>query len=92
VTRGDDELFQNYDGLLFLIDAGMSRGIDGDWSKGGALMIVDSPVSPSSNKPGRTVKDTFLTFQSAKVRCANTNEQVIWDSRKSTKSASLLCG
>ena len=34
-----DDLFQRY-GLLFLIDTGMSQGVNGDISGGGALHIT----------------------------------------------------
>jgi hypothetical protein len=37
--RNEDDLFQRY-GLLFLIDSGMSRGVDGATSTGGALHIT----------------------------------------------------
>lgn len=37
--RNKDDLFQRY-GLLFLIDTGMSRGVDGDTSSGGALHMT----------------------------------------------------
>lgn len=37
--RKKDDVFQRY-GLLFLIDTGMSQGVDGSQSKGGALRIT----------------------------------------------------
>jgi hypothetical protein len=37
--RNEDDLFQRY-GLLFLIDSGMSQGVDGNKSTGGALRIT----------------------------------------------------
>jgi hypothetical protein len=38
-TRNKEDMFQRY-GLLFLIDTGMSRGIEGSKSTGGALRIT----------------------------------------------------
>ena len=39
--RNEEDMFQRY-GLLFLIDSGMSRGIEGSKSTGGALRITGS--------------------------------------------------
>lgn len=47
--RNQDDLFQRY-GILFLIDSGMSQGVDGSQSTGGALRI----------KPGDNQKATVI--------------------------------
>ena len=58
--RNKDDLFQRY-GLLFLIDTGMSRGVDGDTSGGGALHITggSNPTVAAicSNGKGKTLWD-----------------------------------
>jgi hypothetical protein len=58
--RGKDDLFQRY-GLLFLIDTGMSQGVNGDTSSGGALHITGgsnpSVVALCANGKGKTLWD-----------------------------------
>ena len=58
--RKKDDLFQRY-GLLFLIDTGMSRGVDGDKSSGGALHITGgtnpTAVAICANGKGKTLWD-----------------------------------
>lgn len=59
--RNQDDLFQRY-GLLFLIDTGMSRGVDGDTSGGGALHITGksnpTAVGICANGEGKTLWDS----------------------------------
>ena len=69
VKRKDYDMFQRY-GLLFLIDAGMSEGVGGNKTGGGALHIV------RSTDPG-----TGRTIQTATVICANGDQTVLWDTR-----------
>src|SRR5215831_982981 len=58
--RSKDDLFQRY-GLLFLIDAGMSEGVDGDTSSGGVLHISGgsnpSVVALCANGKDKTLWD-----------------------------------
>ncbi len=85
VTREEDAVFQRY-GLLFLIDTGMSRGIDGSKSAGGALRI-NSGVSESY--PGSpTIRNT-----EAIVMCANGQEKRLWkNSAPNPEPVAQKCG
>lgn len=84
VTREEDAVFQRY-GLLFLIDTGMSRGVDGSKSAGGALRII-SGLSETS--PGHTIHDTKVI-----VMCANGQEKRLWYSvRPNPEPVAQKCG
>jgi Calcineurin-like phosphoesterase len=83
VTREADAVFQGY-GLLFLIDTGMSRGVDGSKSAGGAIRITfgESIVS------GPLIHDTEAT-----VMCANGQEKRLWkNSVPNPESVAQKCG
>jgi hypothetical protein len=58
--RNKDDLFQRY-GLLFLIDTGYSRGVDGETSSGGVLRITggSNPTAAGlcANGKGKTLWD-----------------------------------
>ena len=58
--RSKDDIFQRY-GLLFLIDTGMSQGVNGDTSGGGLLHITGgsnpSVVALCANGKGKTLWD-----------------------------------
>jgi len=69
VKRKDYDMFQRY-GLLFLIDTGMSEGVGGSKTGGGALHITRS-----------TDRTTGRTIQTATVICANGEQEVLWDTR-----------
>jgi len=45
--RNQDDIFQRY-GILFLIDSGMSQGVDGSTSSGGALRIKGGETQKAS--------------------------------------------
>ena len=67
VQRNQYDLFQRY-GLLFLIDGGMSQGISGNKSIGGALHIT------RSGNQGATI-------QTVTAICAGGQTTVLWDSQ-----------
>jgi hypothetical protein len=67
VQRNQYDLFQRY-GLLFLIDGGMSQGISGNKSVGGALHITRSTSQGS-------------TIQTVTAICAGGQTMVLWDSQ-----------
>ena len=68
VKRKDYDMFQRY-GLLFLIDSGMSQGVGGTKSIGGALHITRS-----TNQAGAII-------QTATVICAGGETMVFWDTQ-----------
>jgi hypothetical protein len=67
VQRNEYYLFQRY-GLLFLIDGGMSVGISGNKSVGGALHITRST-------------NQGATIQTVTAICAGGQTTVLWDSQ-----------
>jgi len=91
VTRAENAVFQRYDGLLFLIDTGMSRGVSGGRSTGGRLSILNNVATVSLEKPDGTFEHSAVGFQTAKVICTNRTEQTLWDSRKTINTAAQHC-
>jgi hypothetical protein len=78
VERNKYDLFQRY-GLLFLIDGGMSQGISGNKSIGGALHIT------RSGNQGATI-------QTVTAICAGGQTTVLWDSQTNqTGPIALQC-
>ena len=77
IVRNPDEMFQRY-GLLFLIDTGMSRGVDGNTSGGGALRITRQVT-------------TLGTTQTASVICADGTTTTLWDSVNKQDVGAQLC-
>lgn len=85
VTREEDAVFQRY-GLLFLIDTGMSRGIDGSRSAGGALRIT---FGESIAEPGGPIIDDTEAI----VMCANGQEKRLWkNSAQNPDHVAQKCG
>jgi hypothetical protein len=70
--RSKDDLFQRY-GLLFLIDTGMSQGVDGDTSSGGALHITGgsnpSAVALCANGKETTLWDRQKNAALEEIHC-----------------------
>lgn len=77
VQRNEYYLFQRY-GLLFLIDGGMSQGISGNKSIGGALHIARSGNVSS-------------IIQTVTAICAGGQTTVLWDSQTNQGSVALQC-
>ena len=73
--RNKEDIFQRY-GLLFLIDGGMSKGIEGSTSTGGAIHITG----------------TGTGTQKVVVICANGSEKTLWDSETKPSLNALHCG
>lgn len=71
--RNKTDLFQRY-GLLFLIDTGMSRGVDGKTSGGGALLITGKSnpkvVGICANGKRKTLWDLKSNSPLAALHCA----------------------
>jgi hypothetical protein len=80
VKREAGEFFQKYNGLLFLIDSGMSEGA-GNYSTGGALLITDTGMSTNPSAP----------YQLANVICAKGDGAPLWDGFRRQESAAHLC-
>ncbi|HYW73993.1 MAG TPA: metallophosphoesterase [Pyrinomonadaceae bacterium] len=70
--RSKDDLFQRY-GLLFLIDTGMSQGVNGDTSGGGALHITGgsnpSAVALCANGKTKTLWDREKNSALEAIHC-----------------------
>jgi hypothetical protein len=70
--RGKEDLFQRY-GLLFLIDGGMSQGIEGSTSTGGALRISGSNpqtvVATCANGKTATLWDSGTNQEMEAIHC-----------------------
>ena len=80
VRREPGEFFQKYNGLLFLIDSGMSEGA-GNYSSGGALLITETGTFTNPSVP----------YQMAHVICAKGNGAPLWDGFRRQESGSHLC-
>jgi hypothetical protein len=80
VTREAGQIFQKYNGLLFLIDSGMSEGA-GNYSSGGALLITETG----------TLTNPSVPYQMAHVICAKGSGSPLWDGFRRQESGFHLC-
>lgn len=71
-ARAKNNLFQRY-GLLFLIDTGMSRGVDGKTSSGGVIRITgsgnESVIALCGNGTSTTLWDNLTNPPMTSIHC-----------------------